>query len=120
MIYLEKRIVVVTPPGMKGGDEKMDEEQYNIGLMLEQHLKEDYPPQFNKIECISVGDLLQKEITKKSDFGKLIFESRKNYSYIQDEIVIDLVKIHIEQCESRKNGWILEGFPRTRLQALAL
>ena len=93
---LEKRIVVVTPPGMKGGDEKMDEEQYNIGLMLEQHLKEDYPPQFNKIECISVGDLLQKEITKKSDFGKLIFESRKNYSYIQDEIVIDLVKIHIE------------------------
>ena len=64
--------------------------------------------------------MLQKEITKKSDFGKLIFESRKNYSYIQDEIVIDLVKIHIEQCESRKNGWILEGFPRTRLQALAL
>ena len=54
---IEKRIVVVTPPGMKGGEEKMDEEQYNVGLMLEQHLKEDYVG-FNKIECISVGDLL--------------------------------------------------------------
>jgi hypothetical protein len=31
----QKRIVVVTPPGMKGGEEKMDEEQYNVGLMLE-------------------------------------------------------------------------------------
>ena len=104
---------------MKGGEEKMDEEQYNVGLMLEQHLKEDYVG-FNKIECISVGDLLQKEITKKSDFGKRIYDSRKNYSYIQDEIVIDLVQKHIEECEARKNGWILEGFPRTRLQALAL
>ena len=72
---------MVTPPGMKGGEEKMDEEQYNVGLMLEQHLKEDYDG-FYKIECMSVGDLLQKEITKKSDFGKRIYDSRKHYQYI--------------------------------------
>ena len=76
----KKRIIVVTPPGMKGGEEKMNEEQYNVGLMLEQHLKED--PNFNNITTISVGDLLQKEITKKSDYGKRIYESRKTYSYI--------------------------------------
>lgn len=31
--------------------------------------------------CISVGDLLQKEIAKKSDFGKAIIESQKTYNY---------------------------------------
>jgi adenylate kinase family enzyme len=41
--------------------------------------------------AISVGDLLQREITKKSDFGKRIYESRKKYAYIEDEIVIELV-----------------------------
>lgn len=72
--------------------------------------------------CISVGDLLRKEIQKKSEFGKLIVESRKNYSYVKDEIVIELVKMQIEQLEKEGNGstgWIIEGFPRTRLQAIA-
>eukprot|EP00356_Strombidium_inclinatum_P005034 CAMPEP_0170502226 /NCGR_PEP_ID=MMETSP0208-20121228/40866_1 /TAXON_ID=197538 /ORGANISM="Strombidium inclinatum, Strain S3" /LENGTH=98 /DNA_ID=CAMNT_0010781183 /DNA_START=33 /DNA_END=326 /DNA_ORIENTATION=+ len=72
-----KRIVVVTPPGMKGGDDTMNEEQYNVALMLEQHLKEDW--RYDEVVTISVGDLLQKEITKKSDFGKRIYESRKKY-----------------------------------------
>ena len=98
----------------------MNEEQYNVSLMLEQYLSEE---QSNlSIVCISVGDLLQREITKKSDYGKRIYESRKKYQYIEDEIVIDLVQKHIEEAEkdSDKSGWILEGFPRTRLQALAL
>ena len=124
------RICVVTPPGMKGGEDNsndLEEQGDNVALMLEQHLKiaeeqgqEGVGP---AIQCISVGDLIQKEITKKSDFGKRIYESRKKYSYIEDEIVIELVKQHIDLCEKdRQNykGWILEGFPRTRLQAIAL
>jgi adenylate kinase len=72
--------------------------------------------------CISVGDLLRKEISKKSEFGKLIVESRRTYSYVKDEIVIELVKLQIEQLEKENAGgsWIIEGFPRTRLQAIAL
>jgi adenylate kinase len=31
--------------------------------------------------CISVGDLLSKEIAKKSELGRLIADSRKTYSY---------------------------------------
>ena len=64
--------------------------------------------------CISVGDLLRKEIQKKSEFGKQIVESRKTYSYVKDEIVIDLVKQEIEK-EQPGASWIIEGFPRTRL-----
>ena len=62
-----------------------------------------------------------------SDYGKQIDDCRKNYEYVPDEIVIDLVKKHIEECEAQTEdeenanaGWILEGFPRTRMQALAL
>lgn len=31
--------------------------------------------------CISMGDLLKKEISKKSEYGKQIAESLKNYRY---------------------------------------
>ena len=74
---------------MKGGEDTMNEEQYNVALMLEQYLSEEQSNQ--NIVAFSVGDLLQREITKKSDFGKRIYESRKKYAYIEDEIVIELV-----------------------------
>ncbi len=58
-------------------------------------------------------------------------ESRKTYSYIKDELVIELVKMQIQLLEKDEKSWIIEGFPRTRvsptsrtnilqLQALAL
>lgn len=47
-------------------------------------------------------------------------DSRKTYSYIKDEIVIELVQKQIQNLEKEKKSWIIEGFPRTRLQALAL
>ena len=31
--------------------------------------------------CISIGDLLKKEVSKKSDYGKAIAESLKHYKY---------------------------------------
>ena len=54
--------------------------------------------------AISVGDLLNKEVSKKSDLGKEISESYKNQSYgttqpspfhlyiVSDHVVIELVK----------------------------
>ena len=53
---------------MKVGDDFMNEEQYKVALILEQHLVYN-----GNIVTISVGDLLQREITKKSDYGKRIF-----------------------------------------------
>lgn len=70
--------------------------------------------------CISVGDLLNKEIIKKSEFGKQIVEARKSYSYVKDDIVIELVQMQIELLEKDQKSWIIEGFPRSRKQALAL
>lgn len=115
----QKRVILVTPPGMKSDGQIMNEEQYNVGLMLTEHLKYSYESLSN-IESISVGDLLRKELIKKSDFGKKILESNKDYSYIDDQIIIELVQDQIALCEQSGQSWVLEGFPRTRLQALAL
>lgn len=41
--------------------------------------------------CISVGDLLKKEVSKKSDYGKAIADNFKNYRYgIDFRILIQL------------------------------
>lgn len=34
--------------------------------------------------------------------------------------MIDLVKTQVEQLEKENQSWIIEGFPRTKVQALAL
>lgn len=103
-------MIIAGPPGSK---------RKEIALSLAEYLSEDRE---NGFVCISVGDLLRKEISKKSEFGKLIVESRRTYSYVKDEIVIELVKLQIEQLEKENAGgsWIIEGFPRTRLQAISL
>jgi len=42
-------------------------------------------------KCISVGDLLRKEVAKKTPTGRDITEQQKQYNYIDDSIIIDLV-----------------------------
>ena len=39
---------------------------------------------------------------------------------MDDEIVIELVKKEIESFEKKAQSWIIQGFPRTRVQALSL
>ncbi len=70
--------------------------------------------------CISVGDLLKKEVTKKSEYGKIIAKAQKVYEYPPDNIVVDLVKKQILQYEKEGVSWIIEGFPRTKVQAISL
>ena len=60
-------------------------------------------------------------------YSYLVFLLFERYIYIfnlkcivDDEIVIDLVKRDIQEAEKEKKSWILEGFPRTKNQALSL
>ena len=34
--------------------------------------------------------------------------------------MIDLVQEQIQECESKGKSWIIQGFPRTKVQALSL
>jgi adenylate kinase len=68
----------------------------------------------------SVDDLLNKEIKKKSEIGQKILQERENNNYISDEVIIRLVDGQVQALEEAQKSWILEGFPKTRLQALAM
>ena len=41
-------------------------------------------------------------------------------AYVDDSIVIELIKKEIMTQEKENQSWIIEGFPRTRVQALSL
>jgi adenylate kinase len=71
-------------------------------------------------KCIDTGELLRREVTKKSEVGKKIQDAFKGYRFVDDQIVIDLVQKEIELCEQEKMSWIIQGFPRTKVQALSL
>ena len=69
---------------------------------------------------IETGKLLKREIQRKTENAPKIEQALKNAVYVDDQIVIDIVKKKISDCERDKKDWILEGFPRTKRQALAL
>ena len=99
--------MLVGPPGSK---------RKEIALWLSETLSDEG----SKFECISVGDLINKEISKRSEYGKEIEASRRNYAYVPDEIVIKLVRSQVDLMEQDQKSWIIEGFPRTEVQAVAL
>ncbi len=65
---------------------------------------------------ISIGELLRREIAKNSKLGLKVREIVYSGKLVSDEIVIDIVQNFLEDPES-KDGYILDGFPRTIKQA---
>ena len=52
--------------------------------------------------------------------AKRIQQALDNHTLVDDDIVVDLIKKEIQKHESENNCWVLEGFPRTKVQSLAL
>jgi adenylate kinase len=68
---------------------------------------------------ISTGDILREEIKQGSDLGKKAKEIIDQGHLVPDELMIDIIKNRL-QADDCKNGFILDGFPRTLPQAEAL
>lgn len=95
------RLVLLGAPGAgKGTQAKKLIEKYNI-------------PQ------ISTGDILRKAVADGTPLGKEAKVIMDKGELVTDEIVIGLVKERLAQ-DDCKNGYILDGFPRTTPQAEAL
>jgi len=71
------------------------------------------------IPQISTGDMLRAAIKAGSELGTLAKSVMDAGKLVTDEIIIGLVKERIAQ-EDCKNGFLLDGFPRTVPQADAL
>lgn len=71
------------------------------------------------IPQISTGDMLRAAIKAGSELGTLAKSFMDAGKLVTDEIIIGLVKERIAQ-DDCKNGFLLDGFPRTVPQADAL
>ena len=71
------------------------------------------------IPQISTGDILREEVKKGSDLGKHVKNIMDSGKLVPDSIIINIIKGRITQ-EDCNNGFVLDGFPRTIIQADAL
>jgi adenylate kinase len=92
------RLILLGPPGAgKGTQAKMLEEKFGI-------------PQ------ISTGDILRKAVSNGTGLGKKAKAYMGDGQLVPDEIVIELIKEKIKEDDFAR-GFILDGFPRTIVQA---
>ena len=93
-----KNIIFLAPPAAgKGTLSEMLTEKYHYGH-------------------ISTGDLLREEIKNKTEIGKQAESLMKEGKFVSDNVIINLIKNRITK-DDCKNGYILDGFPRTIVQA---
>jgi len=71
------------------------------------------------IPQISTGDMLRAAIKAGTEMGKMAKEAMDSGKLVTDEIIIGLVKDRIAE-DDCKNGFLLDGFPRTVPQADAV
>ncbi|MEY8716251.1 adenylate kinase [Francisella philomiragia] len=92
------RIILLGAPGAgKGTQAKIIEDKYNIAH-------------------ISTGDMIRETIKSGSEIGKELKKVLDAGQLVSDEFIIKIVKDRISK-DDCKNGFLLDGVPRTIIQA---
>lgn len=68
---------------------------------------------------ISTGDMLRENVRNQTELGKKAKEFMDAGKLVTDDIIIDMMKTRLDQPDA-KEGFLLDGFPRTVPQAEAL
>lgn len=71
------------------------------------------------IPHISTGDIFRENIKNQTELGKKVDAIIKSGGLVSDDVTCELVKDRLSKPDT-KNGYILDGFPRTIPQAEAL
>lgn len=72
-----------------------------------------------QIPAVSTGNIIRAAIKAGTETGKAVQRYTEQGQLVPDEVVIAMVKERLAQ-EDCKGGFILDGFPRTLAQAVAL
>jgi len=72
-----------------------------------------------KIPHISTGDILREAIKDKVDLGKRAQKFLEKGELVPDKIILGIIQRRLRQSDCR-NGFLLDGFPRTIAQAKGL
>jgi len=96
------RIVLLGAPGSgKGTQAKMLMERFGV-------------PQ------ISTGDLLRNAVASGTELGKRARAAMDAGELVADEVVVGIIRERLENDQETERGFILDGFPRTEMQAISL
>ena len=68
---------------------------------------------------ISTGDIFREQINKKTELGKQAESYMAKGALVPDDVTIKMVEARLSE-DDVKDGAILDGFPRTAVQAEAL
>ena len=94
-------VILLGPPGAgKGTQAVRIAEKYNV-------------------PHISTGDIFRKNIKEQTPIGIVAKSYIDKGQLVPDEVVIEIVRLRLAE-EDCKNGYLLDGFPRTVPQAEAL
>lgn len=94
-------IVLMGPPGAGKGTQA-------------EFIKKEYP-----IPHISTGDMFRDAVSRETELGKVAKEYMDAGKLVPDEVTIGIVEERLAEADC-KTGFLLDGFPRTTVQAEAL
>ncbi|KAF2836923.1 adenylate kinase [Patellaria atrata CBS 101060] len=66
---------------------------------------------------LATGDMLRAQVAKKTALGREAKKIMDQGGLVSDEIMVNMIKSELESNSECKNGFILDGFPRTVAQA---
>lgn len=98
----ELRMILIGPPGSGKGTQA---------------------PKIKKEFCIchlATGDMLRSHVVRKTSLGEKAKAVMDKGELVNDEIMINMIKHELSENKECKNGFILDGFPRTIMQAKKL
>jgi adenylate kinase len=69
---------------------------------------------------ISTGDMLRAAVKSGSELGRRVESIMQAGDLVSDELMMEIIRERLQQDDARRNGWLLDGFPRTEPQAAGL
>src|SRR3954466_4002875 len=69
---------------------------------------------------VSTGDMLRAAVSAGTEFGLKAKSVMDAGQLVSDEIMVGVVDERLDLPDAAEKGYILDGFPRTEAQALAL
>lgn len=69
-----------------------------------------------KIPLISIGEILREAIASETELGKQAQKYVEKGDLVPDMTMIEFIRDRLQQPDTR-NGWLLDGYPRTAFQA---